>query len=176
MFRTFAISLLFLSQNLFAQPFEGSDFDLQEVPRFIQVNSSLARGGRPVGNDLQELKSMGFKTIINLDDDVPEIAAEKTTAESLGLRFISVPLNSMQSPKDSEIDFILAQMVNPENFPVYIHCQHGRDRTGLLVGLYRVFVDSWTPRAAYKEMKDLGFRPILFALKNYFSARTNFDN
>jgi len=29
------------------------------------------------------------------------------------------------------------------NLPVFVHCQHGADRTGCMIGLYRVKVQSW---------------------------------
>lgn len=33
-----------------------------------------------------------------------------------------------------------------------VHCTHGQDRTGLIVGRYRVLHDRWTKDAAYQEM------------------------
>ena len=43
--------------------------------------------------------------------------------------------------------------------PVYVHCSHGRDRTGLIVGLYRVFIEGASPALARQEMDAAGFRP-----------------
>ena len=44
--------------------------------------------------------------------------------------------------------------------PVYLHCTHGRDRTGLIAALFRVFVDGIAPDVAHAEMITAGFRPI----------------
>jgi len=33
-----------------------------------------------------------------------------------------------------------------------VHCTHGQDRTGTVVGMYRVKVDGWTKMRAYAEM------------------------
>ena len=42
-----------------------------------------------------------------------------------------------------------------------VHCTHGQDRTGLIVGMYRVLHDGWTKERAYKEMRDHHFHPAL---------------
>jgi hypothetical protein len=42
---------------------------------------------------------------------------------------------------------------------ILVHCSDGRNRTGLLVGMYRVRVDRWSKAAAFKEMIDRGFDP-----------------
>jgi protein tyrosine/serine phosphatase len=38
-----------------------------------------------------------------------------------------------------------------------IHCQHGADRTGALVALYRVVVQGWTKEKAVLEMNQGGY-------------------
>lgn len=46
----------------------------------------------------------------------------------------------------------------------YVHCERGQDRTGLIVGVYRVKVEHWTKADAYQEMLKHGFHPILRGL------------
>ena len=41
--------------------------------------------------------------------------------------------------------------------PVLVHCQHGSDRTGTMVAIYRVVVDGWTKAEATNEMINGGF-------------------
>jgi hypothetical protein len=55
--------------------------------------------------------------------------------------------------------------------PVYIHCELGRDRSGLIIGLYRVRYEGWSPCAAYAEMQQFGFNERLRGLDRYFWER-----
>jgi hypothetical protein len=45
-----------------------------------------------------------------------------------------------------------------------VHCTHGQDRTGLVIGIYRVWHDHWSKDAAYKEMIKNHFHPELYGL------------
>jgi protein tyrosine/serine phosphatase len=46
---------------------------------------------------------------------------------------------------------------NPANAPVYVHCQGGRHRTGVMTAIYRMTDDGWTPERAFAEMKQYKF-------------------
>jgi protein tyrosine/serine phosphatase len=43
--------------------------------------------------------------------------------------------------------------------PVFVHCAHGSDRTGCLVGIWRVVNDGWGYDEAYAEMRKYYFGP-----------------
>ena len=45
-----------------------------------------------------------------------------------------------------------------------VHCTHGQDRTGFVVGRYRVLHDGWTKDAAYEEMLQHHFHPELHGI------------
>lgn len=145
---------------------------LAAIPNEQQVNQNIKRGGRPEMSDVATLQAQGYKTIINIDDDYMAIMKEKDYAESLGFNYIANPIEVQQPVNDEEIDMLLTEMQNPENFPIFVHCQHGRDRTGMLVGVYRVLVEGWTAKAAYDEMLKFGFRPQFKKLDNYFKSKT----
>ncbi|RYZ60710.1 MAG: hypothetical protein EOP09_20880, partial [Proteobacteria bacterium] len=100
------------------------------------------------------------------------VAAETEVAKALEFRYFSLPTKTFFKPSDAHVDRVLQILDDPSNYPVFIHCTHGRDRTGLMMGLYRVEADGWDPKDAYQEMVDLGFRRVLFALKGYYKNRT----
>jgi protein tyrosine/serine phosphatase len=50
------------------------------------------------------------------------------------------------SPRVEEVVGVVreAQMALEAGTSVFIHCTHGRDRTGLIIGAYRLLVNGWT--------------------------------
>ncbi len=50
----------------------------------------------------------------------------------------------------------------------FVHCQHGEDRTGLIIGVYQVRVRHWTKSVAYQQMLDNGFHPSLPGLYRFW--------
>lgn len=149
--------------------------DASSILRFSEVVPGLYRGARPEYRGVQELAGMGIKTIINLENDRYAPGKEKKAADRLRLVTYASPMNAYRRPSDAQVDSILKMMQEKSAYPIFIHCHHGQDRTGLLVGLYRIEVQKWSPEAAYKEMLSIGFHPELKELDQYFRDRTGYS-
>lgn len=143
---------------------------------FFQVSPMVYRGGRPDQPGVDALQRMGVKTIIDLEDDDSAVDTEHGWAQQAGLNFIHEPMNGLQTPRDGEVDDILAKMNDPALQPVYVHCMEGVDRTGLIIALYRVIFAGWTPKDAHDEMMAHGFKSILIAMNHYFEEKTRWDD
>lgn len=63
--------------------------------------------------------------------------------------------------------------INRGPHPVLVHCEHGEDRTGLVIAAYRVLFPKWTKEEAMHEALIFGYRRWL----NFGLNRTwkNFD-
>lgn len=143
------------------------------LPKFYKVDDGVYRSARPVAQGLEIAKSKyGIEAILNLENDEKAVAVESRVAKTLGLDFIWSEMAWYRMPEDDQVNKILARMADKSLGPVLVHCHEGKDRTGLIIGLYRVFIQGWTPEAAYKEMLDLGFNEWIFNFKNYFKKRT----
>ena len=59
-------------------------------------------------------------------------------------------------------------MDDPANYPVLIHCKAGLHRTGILVAVYRMEYEGWTPQAAIRELKDNGFGEFVCSSANNY--------
>jgi protein tyrosine/serine phosphatase len=117
---------------------------------------------------------MHVKTIIDLENDDQAIATEKAWAEQNGINFISEPMSGLETPNDTEVNDILQKIHDSQ--PVFVHCMQGHDRTGLVIALYRVFGEGWTPKDAHDEMMSLGYDPLLIAMNHYFEQKTQWDD
>jgi protein tyrosine/serine phosphatase len=143
---------------------------------FSQVTPNLYRGGRPDQAGIDVLKKMGVKTIIDLENDDQAVATEQGWAQQAGLFFIHEPMNGIETPRDGEVNDILSKINDPALQPVFVHCMQGKDRTGLIIALDRVFHQSWTPKDAHDEMMALGFNSLLIAMNHYFEEKTGWDD
>ncbi len=72
---------------------------------------------------------------------------------------------------DQQIDAILTVLADPDKEPIYVHCKHGQDRTGLVIGLERVFAEGWSVADAHEEMVKLGFHHGVVGIENYFHKK-----
>lgn len=162
---------------LFAFPISPAYARQKEVIPNLQVVSegALYRGGELDAAGVQHLKKLGVKTIVSLEGKPEKLEAERKLAQAAGMSWFVVPMNALIEPEHWEVDSVLEILANPAMQPAYVHCKHGRDRTGMVVGIYRVEKDRWQPAHAYREMKQLGFRPILWGVRRYFEKRTGFD-
>ena len=142
------------------------------VPHFGQVTSAIFRGGRPDAQGLTDLARMGVRTIIDLEDNQQAVAQETALATRLRMTVIPEPMSVSATPNDAEISQILSLMADSRRFPIYVHCEHGEDRTGLVVGLFRVKEQRVQPAEAFREMLANDFHPRFEALNNYFKAKT----
>lgn len=131
-----------------------------------QVAPGIYRGSQPDLDGLKELKSMGIKTLLDLND--VQLLEEATAAEELGLDYIGIPILTTCPIDESMIAEALGVLSDSDRHPVYVHCQHGHDRTGLVIGLYRVLRDNWTAEDAFQEMLAMDFHPDEIYLEQYF--------
>ena len=46
---------------------------------------------------------------------------------------------------------------NEQDGPFLVHCQHGADRTGLLIASYRIVIQGWSKEAALEELRSGGY-------------------
>lgn len=127
------------------------------VGRYAVVDSGLSRGARPSALGVSALAGRGFRTVVSLrhDDD------ERALVTAAGMRYVEIPMKigpfgAPVPTTDQERAFLEAVTTGR---PAFVHCHHGRDRTGVMVALYRVKVSGWTPDEALKEMNERGLRP-----------------
>ena len=138
--------------------------DRPGLPNLFKVNAGLYRGAQPTAEGVKELKKLGVKTIIGLRD-------KHTDRHLLGdskIAFEHIPMKTWHAEDEDVVRFL--QIVNDKaRQPVFVHCQHGADRTGTMCAIYRVAVDGWTKQQAIDEMTkgSFGFHAIWINLPKF---------
>jgi protein tyrosine/serine phosphatase len=125
------------------------------IDNFGQIDTGYYRGAQPVGTDYRDLAALGVKMVIDLTRDGR--ADEPGLVKAAGMQFVRIPLTTTERPSDDAVAQFLKLVNDPANQPVYVHCQGGRHRTGVMTAVYRMTQDGWTADQAYAEMKQFRF-------------------
>ena len=150
------------------------------VVNFHRVDSDLYRGGRPAYKEdvYLQFADLGIRTIINLEGGdeakqeqkvIERVNKKLEKAGASPLLFISFPIDSftdtvLRAPEDADIAKLFREIQSAPK-PIYIHCQHGKDRTGMAVMLYRIWRGEETYSEAFNEAKYYRFSYWNFGLR-----------
>jgi len=133
---------------------------IEDLPNFHKVHPYLYRGGEPTAAGVKKLQEKGVKTLIDLRASSFRTEAEQAQASKLDMQYINLPMSSRAPTQAQLTTFTRAvEEAQKKNEPVYVHCAHGSDRTGCLVGIWRVTHDGFSYNDAYKEMRLYYFGP-----------------
>ena len=124
-------------------PKNGITFTQNSISSFSKVDENLYRGARPWPNELRALLEHDISTVIDFSTELPRIPNydEGTAVRNLGMQYFRIPFASCDQPTDAQVKefFSIVQGAKNQNEKVFAHCLHGRDRTGLMVELYRLY-------------------------------------
>jgi tyrosine-protein phosphatase SIW14 len=147
----------------------GQKISVPGVSNAGKISDSLYRGAQPNLAQLSELKKLGVTTIVDLRSESRHtVEQEKIQAESLGMHFVSIPVNGFAAPTSEQLaQFFLVIRQTPIE-KVFVHCRFGEDRTGVFIAAYRIAFERWTSDQAVTEMLYFGFnRHWHPAMENY---------
>jgi protein tyrosine phosphatase (PTP) superfamily phosphohydrolase (DUF442 family) len=123
------------------------------LPNLFRVSDGYYRGAQPTADGIRELPKLGVHTIVNLrsmhDDDDDEIG-------DLPLRYEQIRFTAWH-PEHEDVVRFLKIVTTAKNQPIFVHCQYGADRTGMMTAIYRITVQGWKKDDAIREMTEGGF-------------------
>jgi len=105
--------------------------------RFSDVDEALCRSALPLTpEEIDFLHSHGVKSIVSMES-MPREAFER--AKHLGIKVFSFPhvtSDSLPTEKEAKHFFQIIQLTKKSKGKVLVHCNMGRQRTGLMVAVY----------------------------------------
>lgn len=139
------------------------------LSNFYKVSDVLYRAEQPTSEGFKSLQDMGIKTVVNLRAH----HSDEKKMKGLDMKYVQIPINTW-SLDDKHVEEFLKVMADQNNYPVLVHCQHGADRTGTMIAIYRMVFENWSKEDAVKEMtgETFGYHSIWKNLPKYIE---NFD-
>jgi tyrosine-protein phosphatase SIW14 len=144
------------------EPDAATPENLEGIPNFARISRGVWRGAQPTAEGMAKLKEMGVKTIVNLR----ALHTDRDELRGLGLDYAHFPCTAVVPDEEVVVKF-LKIATDPERRPVFVHCQHGSDRTGVLIAAYRIVVQGWSREKAKRELPVFGFHDVFLPLERY---------
>jgi tyrosine-protein phosphatase SIW14 len=126
-----------------------------KIKNFGQMDDRFYRGAQPKETDYKDLAALGIKTVIDLTENPKPY--EKTSVETLGMRYVNIPMVDKKYPTAEATQAFLKTVADPNTGKFFVHCAGGRHRTGAMGAVYRYEFYGWNFDQVYKEMQAYDF-------------------
>lgn len=123
------------------------------VPNLGEVTPTLYRGSQPTKEGFERLAKMRIAIVVDLRGNRKD---ERDALNILGMQYVPIPWFCMR-PKDAVIAQFLNLVRENPGKKIFVHCNTGIDRTGMMIAGYRMAEQHWTAQDALKEMEVFGF-------------------
>lgn len=148
--------------------FAGSN--VPGIKNFDQVDAHVYRGGQPNGAAFAYLAKIGVKTVIDLREAGGRSQSEQRIVTANGMQYINVPMGGFTPPTEAQITKILGILEDHTTGPVFVHCLHGKDRTGVVIAAYHIDHDKWDNQHALQDAKAHNMSMFQIPRQNYIRA------
>ncbi len=143
---------------------------IENNSREIEPGRVYAGGYQYSGPLTRILRARRIKTVLTLlpegtEDDI----REQQVVAAMGVEFKRVTIPTKDSGdhrsqtsalsipmKLASVQEAVAILSDPQNQPVFVHCQCGRHRVGAVIAVYRVQHSGWSEEAARAELTQWG--------------------
>ena len=132
----------------------GEKRKVQGISNFGKVTPTLFRGAQPAREGFEALAKMGIDIVVDARGD--RTNGEGKEASRLGMKYVAIPWRCASPQDDVFIRFLKLLQENPGK-KVFVHCQLGADRTGMMIASYRMAGEGWSADDAMREMQHFGF-------------------
>lgn len=132
----------------------GTKLTAPGITNFGEVTPHLFRGAQPTAEGFQTLQKKGIEVVVDLRRN--GISREQAAVTDLDMQFVSIP-SRCEVPQDLPWARFLQVMRDNRGTKVFVHCELGKDRTGMAVAAYRMAEEGWSTDEALQEMKLFGF-------------------
>ena len=128
---------------------------MKEIYNYQFLNENLSSSGMPTAEQMKEVAEAGTQVVINLAlvTSPGALPKEDAVVESLGMKYIHIPVE-WNNPTKQNLDDFFAAMDEHKEEKVLVHCQ-ANYRASAFVMLYRVLRLRWKKEDAIPIMEKM---------------------
>lgn len=127
------------------------------IDRFGYVNEDIIRGGKPRNEAaVKELADRGVTTVISMEKNLDPEVAQWFKNHNIDVVHMPLEPSNIKPEQLEAVSKKIQESIGPGK-KCFVHCTHGRDRTGAVIAQYRVTREGWDKGAALEEMEQFGF-------------------
>ena len=126
-----------------ASPISGAGLE-----NSYRVAEDLYRGAQPESEGMKRLEEMGVKTVVNLR----LLHSDRDELAGTGLEYVHIRVDPA-APSERQLLEFLTVATDANRTPVFVHCNRGIDRTGMMCAIYRIVICGWSKADAIEEMR-----------------------
>jgi len=127
------------------------------------VDEHVYRGAQPHDQGFAALAKIGIKTVIDLRGE----SSEEHPVQQAGMHYVRLPWSGYKAPADTQVAAVLSLLTDSSEWPVFVHCRRGADRTGTAIACYRIAHDHWTNQQALAEAMTFGMSSMEIAMQHF---------
>ena len=124
----------------------SNDNSNQLPDNFYKVSDDIYRSEQPSLKEIEQLNTIGIKTIINLR----LWHSDRDKLTNTGIAEVRINMRAGKVTDEKIIQILKAIKNSPK--PILIHCWHGSDRTGVVIAMYRLIFQNWSKRQVIDEL------------------------
>lgn len=124
------------------------------MANYKQIGDGLFIGPQPTGQDLEDAKQQGIRTVIDFRMPSETATLNADLVSSTGLDYVNVPVNkaALSEQQIGELD----EAMTHKKGPYLLHCATGT-RAAMFLALSRAKQNGWTAARTFQEAESMGF-------------------
>ncbi len=119
----------------------------------FRVTPVFYRSAQLAADDVELIKSLGVRTVVNLR----KFHKDDALLQGTGIHVKRVGINTWSVGDKHVVAALRLIKAAEKDGPVLLHCHHGADRTGLVSAMYRILYQGWSKEQALQEMTQGGY-------------------
>lgn len=128
---------------------------MKDIFNFLFYHEKLSSSGMPTAEQMKSVAEAGVELVVNLaPHDVPNaIPDEAGLVESLGMRYVNIPVNWGTPTRDGLHIFMDTLDANKDR-KVHVHCE-ANFRASAFILMYRILRLGWKTEDAFAVMHSI---------------------